>query len=282
MIFNWFFWKFLKVSLLISFLITFLFLITQMIRVDQILFNLPVKDSVSFLLLWFFYYFIYLLPLSLFIAFCISLFELKESKKLKILQAFGIDPKSIYIKSLFYTFPIIIALSIAYYLIGERDIAYLRNQLTLKYYTIIMTSIPPKSFHTFGQFTFYVEGKGDSALEGIFLKFQEGVIIAQKAYVKEEEIIFEKGSLLTQREGKTFSTDFDRYRLNLKMILADKEDKSKRSYVIGIVNVALSLFLMGLGYLLVNKIESHHRFYYSVGILSIVYQFLLFLLKQKF
>ncbi|MFN3870240.1 MAG: LptF/LptG family permease [Aquificaceae bacterium] len=282
MIFNWFFWKFLKVSLLISFLITFLFLITQMIRVDQILFNLPVKDSVSFLLLWFFYYFIYLLPLSLFIAFCISLFELKESKKLKILQAFGIDPKSIYIKSLFYTFPIIIALSIAYYLIGERDIAYLRNQLTLKYYTIIMTSIPPKSFHTFGQFTFYVKGKGDSALEGIFLKFQEGVIIAQKAYVKEEEIIFEKGSLLTQREGKTFSTDFDRYRLNLKMILADKEDKSKRSYVIGIVNVALSLFLMGLGYLLVNKIESHHRFYYSVGILSIVYQFLLFLLKQKF
>ncbi len=281
MIFRWFFWKFLKVSLLISSLIAFLFFITQMIRIDQILFNLPAKDSISFLLLWFFYYFIYLLPLSLFIAFCIGLFELKESKKLKILQAFGIDPKNIYIKSLFYTFPIMLSLSIAYYLVNEKDIAYLRNQLTLKYYTIIMTSIPPKSFHTLGQFTFYVEGKRNDALEGVFLKFQEGVIIAQKAYVKEGEITFEKGSLLTQREGKTFSADFDRYRLNLKRILADKESKSKRIYIIGLINIFLSVLLMGAGYLLVKKIESHHRFYYLVGALSILYQLLLFLLKQK-
>ncbi|MFN7065385.1 MAG: LptF/LptG family permease [Aquificaceae bacterium] len=281
MIFLWFFWKVLRVALLISFVLTLLFLITQIVRIDQIILNLPLKDSLSFLFFWFFYYFSYLLPLSIFIAFSLNLFELKESKKLNILQAFGVDPRKIYAKSLLYALPLIIALSATFYLLDERDIGYLRNQLMFKYYTIIITSIPPKSFHTFGQFTLHVENREGGKLEGVFLRFQEGVVIAQRAYVREEEILFEKGSLLTQREGKTFSTDFDRYRLNLKKVIAGGKEGHRKGYIVGTLNAFLSLMLMGASYLMVERMERHHRFYYTIGLLSLLYQFLLLLIKQS-
>lgn len=281
MIFQWFFWKYLKLSFLISFLITFLFLITQMIRFDQIIFNLPLKESFPFLLFLFFYYLIYLLPLSLFIAFSLNLFELKENKKLKIIQSFGIDPKSIYIKSFLHTIPLIVAIAFVFYLIKEEDIGYLRSNLALKYYTYILTSAPPNTFHSLGEFTLYVGNRRGNKLEGVFFKFKEGVVIAERAYVKEEEIRFEKGSLLTQKEDKTFSTDFEIYRLNLSMAISDRDKGYGKKYLVGLINAISPLFLMGISYLLVNKIEHHHRFYYFIGIISIFHQLLLLLLKQN-
>lgn len=279
MLFRWFFWRFLKLSLLIVSLLTFLFFILQVIKLDQIIFRLPLKESFPFMLLWLFYHFSYLLPLSLFIAFSLSLFEFKDSKKLQIIQSFGIKPYHLYTKSVVYLLPILIALCISSLLINEEHIGYIRRQLILKYYTLVITSIPPKSFQTFGQFTLYVESREGSRLEGIFFKLQEGVVLAKRAYVKDEEILFENGSLLTQREGKTFSTDFNIYRLNLKMVMP-KEDIKNR-YALGVLNTLSPLLLLAIAYLLVQALEHHHRFYYAVGIISIVYEVFLFLLKQR-
>lgn len=279
MLFRWFFWRFLKLSLLICFLFNFLFLIFQVIKLDQIIFRLPSKESLPFLLLWFFYYFLYMLPISLFIAFSLSLFEFKESKKLHVIQSFGIKPSYLYTKSVTYLSPILLALVISSILINEEHIGYLRRQLTIKYYTLMLTSISPKSFQSFGQFTLYVEGRDGNRLEGIFFEFQEGVVVAKKAYVKDEEIIFEKGSLLTQREGKTFSTDFENYSLNLKMVMPREDIKKK--YTVSIVNALSPLLLLVIAYLLVQVLEHHHRFYYMVGLISILYELILFLLKQR-
>lgn len=281
MIFLWFFWKYIKLSFLISLLITFLFLITQVIKFDQIIFNLPLMESVPFFLFMFFYYFIYLLPISIFIAFSVVLFEFKESKKLKIIQSFGINPRRIYINSLLYTMPLLLAITSVFYLIKEEDIGYLRSSLTLKYYTYIITSIPPNSFHTFGQFTLYVENREGNILEDVFFRSQEGVVIAKRAYVKGEEIVFEKGSFLTQKEGKTFSTDFDNYRLNLKMAISDNKTSSQKGYIVGTINALSPLFLMGISYLLVHVIEHHHRLYYTIALISILHQIFLLLLKQN-
>ncbi len=260
-------------------LFTFIFLIFQIIKLDQVLFRLPLNESLPFLLLWFFYYFSYMLPLSFFIAFSLSLFEFKESKKLHIIQSFGVMPSYFYTKTVIYLFPILLALVLSSILINEDHIGYLRRQLTIKYYTIMLTSLSPKSFQTFGQFTLYVERKEGNKLEGIFFKFQEGVVVAKKAYVKGEEIIFEKGSLLTQREGKTFSTDFENYSLNLKMVMP-KEDIKKR-YTVNVINALSPLILLAVAYLLVKLLEHHHTLYYTVGFISILYELLLFLLKQR-
>lgn len=279
MLFRWFFWKFLKLSFLTGFLFTFLFLIFQVVKLDQVIFRLPPNQSLPFLLLWLFYYLSYMLPLSFFIAFSLSLFEFKESKKLHVIQSFGIKPSHLYTRSVMYLSPILLALVVSSLLINEGHIGYLRRQLTLEYYTLMLTSVPPKTFQTLGQFTLYVEERHSNRLEGVFFKFQEGVVFAKEAYVKDKEIIFEKGSLLTQREGKTFSTDFDLYRLNLNMVMP--MENIKKVYTVNIINALSPLLLLAIAYLLVQVLEHHHRFYYMVGLISLLYEVFLFLLKQR-
>ncbi|MCS7171581.1 MAG: LptF/LptG family permease [Aquificaceae bacterium] len=280
MIFRWFFWKSLKLSLFISSTLTILLLLFQIFRFDQIMFQLPLEDSLPFLFLWFFYYFSFMLPMAIFLSFSINLFELKENKKLQVVQAFGIDPKSFYVKSLFLTLPVFVSLFLTFFTLREEDIGHMRRQLTLRYYALIITSVPIRSFHTFGQFTLYVEKREGNSLGGVFFKFQEGVVIAKGAEVKGEEILFEKGSLLTQKEGKTFSTDFDTYRLSLNMVMPKEREFPTRGYVVGVVNLLLSVFFMGLSCALVRVVEHHHKFYYVMGALALFYQAILFLVRQ--
>lgn len=282
MIYWWFFWRFLKLGFLIGFLFTFLFLVFQIIRLDQIIFRLPPRDSLPFLLLWFFYYFSYMLPTALFISFALNLYELKENKKLHIIQSFGIRPLSIYTKSLLFLTPLIFALSLASSILKEEDISSVRKKLMLKYYALIITSVPPKSFHSFGQFTLYVEKRQDYSLEGIFFKFNEGVVIARRARVEGgETITFEEGSVLTQREGKTFSTDFKVYRLSLNQVLEEDKKPSRSKHLAGIFNTLTLPLLMGLAYRLVWQVGHHHSFYYIIGLFSILYQIYLLILRQK-
>ncbi|MEN3027723.1 MAG: LptF/LptG family permease [Aquificaceae bacterium] len=281
MIFHWFFWKLLKLAFLISFLLTFLLFIFQITRIDQIILQLPLRESAPFMLLWFFYYLSYMLPMSLFISYSILLFELKESKKLYLFQSFGINPKSFYIRSLIPLIPLFVALLFSFIMLGEEDINHVRKQLTIRYYALIITSIPPKSFHTFGQFTFYVEDRKEDSLEGVFFKFQEGVVIARRARVEEEHITFERGSLLTQREDKTFSTDFNTYRLSLQRVMEREKEPSEKRYVLGSLNLLLSLLFMGFAHLPLWLIEQHYRFYYAVGLLSFFYQATLFFIRQS-
>ncbi|QID33846.1 LptF/LptG family permease [Hydrogenobacter sp. T-8] len=267
--------------MIISLLFTFVFLIFQIIRLDQILFQLPLKDSLPFLLLWFLFYFSYMLPTAFFIAFAFQLFELKEGKKLHVIQSFGIRPINLYTKSIFMLFPVIFALSFVFLTLNEEDIGFVRRQLTLKYYALLITSIPSKSFQSFGQFTLYVEKRDGNTLEGIFFKFNEGVVVAKKARVEAGTLTFEDGSLLTQREGKTFATDFKVYKLSLNRIVSDDKKTSSREYLAGIFNALSTLLLMGIAYRLIWFIEHHHSFYYAVGLASVLYQLVLLLLKQK-
>ncbi|MCS6957166.1 MAG: LptF/LptG family permease [Aquificaceae bacterium] len=281
MLFRWFLWKFIRLAFFISFTLTFVFLIFQIVRFDQIILQLPIRESLPFLSLWFFYYLFYMLPVSLFISFAINLFELKESKKLHIIQSFGIEPAKVYTKSLLLAFPFFASLFVGSSILKEEDVSYIRKQLMIKYYAYIITSIPPKSFHSFGQFTLYVEERDGNRLGGVFFKFQEGVVIAKRAQVKKEEIIFEKGSLLTHKEGKTFSTDFSTYRLSLNTVITQREKSSEKAYIRAFVNLSLSILLMGIAYRLVWIVEHHHRFYYVVALLSVFHQALLFFLKQR-
>ncbi len=281
MIFRWFFWRFFKLGVLISSLFTFLFLIFQIFRFDQILFQLPLQDSLPFFLLWFFFYFSYMLPTALFISFAINLFELRESKKLQVIQSFGLKPISLYIKSLMLLLPVIFSLLCVFYMIKEEDISFVRKQLMLKYYAFIITSIPPKSFQNFGQFTLYVEKRDGNTMEGVFFKFYEGVVIAKSATVNAGEITFKKGSLLTQRGNKTFATDFEVYKLNLGTIVYQDKKSFSRAYLLSLFNALSPLVLMGVAYLLVLFVGHHHTFYYSVGFTSVLYQIALLLLKQR-
>ncbi|MCS7262510.1 MAG: LptF/LptG family permease [Aquificaceae bacterium] len=281
MIFWWFFWRFFKLAVIVSSLLTLFFLFFQLVKLDQILFQLPVRESLSFLFAWFFYHFLYLLPMALFLSFSLRFFELKENKKLSVLQSFGLDPKSLYLRSLLLLLPVMFSLLLSYFLLGQEDLRAIRKQLTLQYYALIITSVPPGSFHNFGEFTLHVESREGEHLKGIFFKFREGVVIAERAKVQGEEIIFERGSLLTQREDRTFSADFTLYRLSLRMVMNKEEENPSRRYALASLNLLLCALLMGVAYRLAWSVEHHHRYYYALGVLSVLYQTLLVLVRQK-
>lgn len=282
MIFQLFFWKFLKLSFVISSVLTFLFLIFQILRFDQIIFQLPPYESVPFLTLWFFYYFSLSLPLSIFLAYSLTLFELKEGKKLQIMSSFGLNPFKTYTKILPLLLPVLFSLSVTSFLLDEREIGNVRKQLVLKYYTLLITSVPPKTFSNFGDFTLYIEEREGGSLRGVFFKFQEGVVTARSAHLGEDSIVFEGGAVLTQRGGKVFTTNFQTYRLSLKKVMQEERRSPSRRILTGMVNSFSLIPLLFIAYLLVRRIEHHHRFYYSLAGVAILHQLLLFILRQKF
>ena len=59
------------------------------------------------------------------------------------------------------------------------------------------------------------------------------------------------------------------------------KENIKKMYTVSVVNALSPLFLLAISYLLVQVLEYHHRFYYMVGLISILYELMLFLLKQK-
>ncbi len=195
MLFAWFSWKFIKLGFFISSVFTFIFFLFQFIRIDQILFNLPLKDSLPFVLVWIFYNFCYFLPTSLFIAFTLTLFEFKEDKKLYVLLSFGVSPFKIYTKALIYSTFILLALISSFLLVKEEDIKSIKQALALKYYTYMLTSLPPGAFQSVEGYTLYVEEREGNKLKDIFFKFPEGAVVAQEAQVSEGSITFKNGAL---------------------------------------------------------------------------------------
>lgn len=278
MLFAWFYWRFLRLALFISSLFTFLFLLFQFIKIDQLLFNLPFKDSLPFIFVLTFYHFCYFLPTSLFIAFSFVLFELKEDKKLHILSSFGINPIKIYSRTLIYSILPLATLLTSLFFIREEDIKSLRHILTVKYYTYILTSLPPGVFQSIEGYTLYVSEREGNRLKGIFFKFPEGAVVAQEAQVWQGGITFKKGSLLTQKEGKFYTLQFDNYNLSLGVSDAKGQAENK-SFFVNAVNVLSVPLLFLAGYFIVQLVEHHHRLYYLVGLISVAYQVFLILLK---
>ncbi|RMH80978.1 MAG: LptF/LptG family permease [Acidobacteria bacterium] len=280
MLFLRFSWRFIRLGFFISLLFTFLLFIVQLVRLDQILLRLPLYDSLPFLFLWNFYYFSYFLPTALFISYSFTLFEFKESRKLHIAQSFGVSPKNFYIRSLLYCLPIILSLFVSSLLVKEEDIGNLRRQLSLKYYTLMVTSVPPGTFHSIDQLILYVERREGKFLEGVFFRYPEGVVVARRAFVEGESIVFEGGSVVTFKEGKTYTTEFKRHRLSLAGSMGREKNKNK-STAIGILNSSSLPMLLFLGYLISKRVEHHQRLYYTIGIASVFYQAFLVLLKQS-
>lgn len=281
MLFRWLFWKVFLMALLLSLLFAFLLLIIQIVKLDQILFSLPLRDSLPFLFLWLFYHVSYLFPSTFYLAYAMNLFELKESKKFYVLQSFGIDPINLYTRTLFISLPLFLSISLALTLVKEDDVGYIRRHLTLKYYTHLLASVPSGTFYTFDPFTLYVERKREGVLEGVFFKFEEGMIFAKRARVERGVLVFEEGSLLTYANNRTFSTDFKIYRLNLGGVVLQKKEPPSLWFLPPLLNVFLPVFLMGFAYILTLRVQHYHRFSYAVVLVFIFHHLALLLLKQR-
>ncbi len=273
-------WRVIRLGLLISSVFTGLILFTQLLRLMHVVSSLPLGESFLLMSAWSFYLFVYFLPTSLLIASVHALHELKESKKLLVVESFGMPVSKLLLKTYLGLLLVIFGGLLGGFLITQEDVSFLRRYGLYKHYSQLLASVPEKTFYTLPEMSLYMnERTKDGAVE-VFFYSRDVSIFAQRARFEEGRIIFEKGSVLHQEGGKSFVAVFDQYTFNLQRLLG-LEKKSKRDdFILHVVNHALFLPLLALFSWLVIKPALHLPSYYLSAIAFFIYQLVLLLVKN--
>jgi lipopolysaccharide export LptBFGC system permease protein LptF len=282
MIYSFLSWKVVKLSLLISIILSFLFLFVQLVQLDQVLFKTPFIESFAFFSLWFLYFVSYFLPSSFFVSSSWLIFELKESKKLSVLASFGIDPKVLFFKLFLVSSPLLFSALLVGYFIRQEDVSYMRKLFVYKYYTEVVKTIPEKSFYTFGGITIRIENREGDLLKGVFLKMDDFSISAGQAqFKKDDELILKDGSFVVKKDDKYYLTKFKTYKLTMSKLFVP-EKKKREAYLLQVMNVGFAiLFAFLLFQIILRWINKHTKLYYTIGLILLIHHITLILLKTK-
>jgi len=284
MLWNYLSWKVLKLSLYISVSLSVAFLLFQVLRIDKLLFSLSLWETLPFIALWLFYFVYYFLPTGIFIASSVVFYELTREKKLQVVMSFGLSPKSVLFNTFLRLIPLFLSLIFSSFLIHQEDISFLRRYLSYKYYLQILNSVPTKTFFSLGDITLYVEEKNEGAFREVFFKRGDNVVLSRSAEFKEDSLIFRQGSVLLKENNKYYLTSFSQYSLNLKNLtdIERREKDIKKDTKINLINTSLSPILLLLGFFISQMVkDSVHRLYYTVGIISILYQLALVIIRAS-
>jgi lipopolysaccharide export LptBFGC system permease protein LptF len=279
MLYSFLSWKVVRLSLLISIILSFLFLFVQLVQIDQVLFKTPFIESITFLGLWFLYFVSYFLPSSFFVSSSWLVFELKESKKLSVLASFGIDPKVLFFKLFWVSSPLLFSALLVGYFIRQEDVSYMRKLFVYKYYTEVVKTIPEKSFYTLGGITIRIERREGDLSKGVFLKMGDFSISAGQAQFKGDELILKDGSLVFKRDDKYYLTKFKTYELTISKLFVP-EKKKREAYLLQAMNVVFAvLFAFLLFQIILRWIGKHTKLYYTLGLILLIHHITLILLK---
>jgi lipopolysaccharide export LptBFGC system permease protein LptF len=279
MLYSFLSWKVVRLSLLISIVLSSLFLFTQLAQLDQVLFKTPFTESFTFLGLWFLYFVSYFLPSSFFVSSSWLFFELKESKKLSVLASFGIDTKVLFFKIFLVSSPLLFSVLLVGYFIRQEDVSYIRKLLIYKYYTEVVKTIPEKTFYNFGGMTIRIEKREGDLLKGVFLKVDNSSISAGQAQFKGDKLILEDGSLVFKKDDKYYLTKFKTYELTVSKLFVP-EKKKRESYLLQVMNVVFAvLFAFLLFQIILRWINKHAKLYYTLGLILLIHHITLILLK---
>jgi lipopolysaccharide export LptBFGC system permease protein LptF len=281
MLYSFLSWKVVKLSLLISIILSFLFLFVQLVQLDQVLFKTPFIESFTFLGIWFLYFVSYFLPSSFFVSSSWLIFELKESKKLSVLASFGIDPKVLFFKLFLVSSPLLFSALLVGYSIRQEDIFYMRKLFVYKYYTEVVKTIPEKSFYTLGGITIRIERREGELSKGVFLKMDDFSISAGQAQFKGEDLILKDGSFVVKKDDKYYLTKFKTYKLTMSKLFVPG-NKKRESYLLQVMNVGFAiLFAFLLFQITLRWINKHTQLYYTLGLILLIHHITLILLKTK-
>jgi hypothetical protein len=279
MLYSFLSWKVVSLSLLISMVLSSLFLFIQLVQLDQVLFKTPFIESFTFFGLWFLYFVSYFLPSSFFVSSSWLIFELKESKKLSVMASFGIDPKVLFFKLFFVSSPLLFSVLLVGYLIRQEDVSYIRKLIVYKYYTEVVKTVPEKTFYTFGGITIRVEKREGDLLKDVFLKIDDFSVSAGRAQFKGDELILKDGSLVVKKNDKYYLTKFKTYELTVSKLFVP-EKKKREAYLLQVMNVVFAvLFAFLLFQVILRWINKHTKLYYTLGLILLIHHITLILLK---
>jgi len=282
MLFRFLSWRITKTALILSLILSTVFLFAQLVQLDQVLFKTPPKESALFLSVWLLYFFSYFFPSSLAVAFGWVFFDLKENRKLSVIASFGIDPKGVFFKTFLFCLPLFLASAFAGFFIKQEDISYLRKFFLYRHYINFFKGIPEKGFYSFGKITIRVEERSGMTFRGVLLKMDDNLISAKEAIFQDQELVLKDGSLVVKKDNKYYLTKFQTYRLSLSNILPESQKKKKESLFLPVINGILAVALtFGIFYAVLKLINKHTRLYYLLSLSLIVYHLTLILIRLR-
>ncbi len=274
-------WKILKLSLLVSLVLAFSVFFTQLLRFVDVVSSLPIKESLLLVFAWFFYLFVYFFPNSLLLSLTYIFFELKENKKLLIIESFGIHKNKLILKVFAILLLAVFGCFLSGFFVDREDIQFLRRYGVYKYYSSLIASVPEKTFYKLPEMSIYLEERSGNKARDVFFNSRDMVIFAETVNFEQGKLVFEKGSVLHQQEGKSFVATFDQYILNLQKIVGLDKNQEKKDNIVHMVNFGMLFLYVPIASYLSLKVFYHtSSLYYFLAILSLVYQFTLILVRN--
>ncbi|MDQ7039018.1 MAG: LptF/LptG family permease [Aquificota bacterium] len=277
------FWKITKITYLTALVLATVLLLVQIYRLSFILFGLPLSDSVPFFISWFAYYSFFFIPDGIALATALTLYDLKERKLLQVMQSFHLSP--LRILSLFLLpVGVFSALGLVFsFLLFEEQVSFARKELFIKYKDKALGNMPERTFLEIGDLVVYIRERGEGTLKGVFLKYRDLIVVAERAtYESGGRFFFRKGYLVTKDQDKYFLISFETYRLDTEERFSAEIRKKRvsKERVMNLANMASIPFLFGISFMgSLMVCRTHIQVYYFIALCVILHQIALFTLK---
>ncbi len=276
-------WKVTRTAYLTALVMALLIFAVQIFRLGFILFGLPPESSIPFFLIWFVFYGFYFLPDGIFLATALTAYELKEKKLTHVLYSFHLSPvrllKLFLVPALFFVF---LGSILSYYIV-EEYVAFTTRGLLIQYKDRIFENIPVKTFVEAGNVVVYIRERDGNELKGIFLKYKNTQVLADRArYQGAGRFLFEDGSLITKEKGKYLLMRFDTYRLNTEEFLVPRISKEtmKRDRILNAFNTLMIPLLAVTAYFgALRFCRTHTHLYALISLGLILHQLAIFAMK---
>ena len=277
------FWKITKTTYLVALLLALVLLLIQVYRLSFIIVGLPITSSLPFFLSWFVYYSFFFLPDGIVVAVALTVYEMKEKKIIQVMESFHLSPgRILYIFSLPAGVFLLISLVLSF-LLFEEQVSFARKGLIIKYKDRILENLPERAFIEVGNMVVYVREREENRLRGVFLKYRNSIVVADRAsYEGGGRFSFDRGYLITKERGKYFLISFENYRLDTEeRFTADiRKRRISKERIMNLVNTASIPFLFLAAFTGALRIcRSHLQVYYLIAVCLIAHQILMFSLK---
>jgi len=276
------FYRFVKNTLLTAFILSLILLTLQLTRLSNVLFGIPFKDLLGFLVVWNTFYTYFFIPEGVILSTVFLLKHFKDKKLLHVFYSFSISDKRLFLYFLipFFVF-FLVNISLSGILLEEK-VAFTRKNMLFKLQEKFFGDVPAGTFVSFGGVVIHAEKKEGNTLKDTFFKFN-GITVLSKALEYKGKGVFEfrSGTVITEEENY-FVVKFKNYTLNLKQFQKKKLRKKRleESKVINYVNtLTLPVFFI-LSFLTALKFCHGGLSYYAFTSLYIViHQLIIFIVK---
>jgi hypothetical protein len=280
---NLIFWRITKLTYLTALILATALLLVQIYRLSFILLGLPLTSSAPFFLSWFVYYSFFFIPDGIALATAITLYDLKERKLLQVLQSFQLSPVRIF--GLFAV-PVVVFTALGFllsFLLFEEQVAFARKGMLIKYKDRMLENLPERTFLEVGNLVVYVRKKEGNTLRGVFLKYKNSFVLADRAtYEGGGRFSFSRGYLVTKERDKYLLVSFESYRLDTEERFSAEIRKRRisKEKILNLVNVGFIPVLFTMAFLGPLKLcRTHIQVYYLAGLCIVLHQLILFALK---